>query len=168
MNKYLVVVDMQNDFITGSLANPKAEAIVEPILKRIEEAKGEGYSVIYTQDTHSNCYLKTQEGKNLPVSHCIKGTEGWEIDSRFDVGYDTVIEKETFGFNQWWKHISNPKVIELVGTVTSICVTSNALALKASFSECEVIVNTALCAELDGVADDLAYGVLKNCQVTLT
>ena len=135
MSKLLIVVDMQNDFIDGALGTKEAIAIVPNVKKKIEEFDGR---VIFTRDTHFDNYLETQEGKNLPVKHCIKGTEGWQIRSELDVlRKNDAIDKVTFGsaeLGQKLLELDNEEKIDsitVVGLCTDICVISNVMIAKA-------------------------------------
>ena len=147
--KVLVVVDMQNDFITGSLGTPEAQAIVPNVKAKIEEVRSNGGIVIFTRDTHETNYLQTREGKKLPVEHCIKNTWGWEItDELRDEAADAlIVNKPTFGCAELYEAVcdyvdSSSEIIdeiELIGLCTSICVVSNALLLKtASFETIDI------------------------------
>lgn len=169
--KVLVLIDLQNDFISGSLANPAAEAIIEPICKHI--LKEQYDRILVTRDTHDENYLDSPEGKKLPIEHCIKETGGWCIDSRVlkalrgkSYGY---IDKPTFGSNHWSSCYTgfNDDSIEITicGTVTSICVISNALIMKAQFPRATIKVISNFCADLDDEGQAAALKVMKNCQI---
>lgn len=168
-DKILIIIDMQNDFISGSLANKDAEAIVEPICKYIENFKGH---IFCTRDTHDTNYLKTSEGKKLPIEHCIKNTAGWCIDDRIqkalrgrDVGY---IDKPTFGSLEWEKSYNDHLTycdIYLCGTCTDICVISNTLLLKAMRPEANIFVLKDLCAGVTKEKHEAALEVMRSCQV---
>ena len=170
MDKLLVIVDMQNDFINGTLANPAAQAIVPGIVDFVKTWEGK---IGITLDTHQENYLETQEGKNLPVPHCITNTPGHELNSQIaevlenKVNY--TIKKPTFGFNGWQqygldKHFDE---IVLVGTCTDICVISNALAIKAACPETVVTVIADLCAGLSPEKHNAALEVMRSWQVNL-
>ena len=171
--KILVVVDMQKDFIDGSLGTPEAVAIVDNVVKKIEGFNGD---VIATYDTHPENYMETQEGKNLPVPHCIKGTDGWKLDARVQAALDKInykaIEKPTFGSTELIEYIRttcNPDdiSIELIGLCTDICVVSNALLLKANFTETEVSVDASCCAGVTPDSHNAALTTMKMCQVNV-
>ncbi len=172
MNKVLVVVDMQNDFIDGSLGTKEAMAIVPGVVHRIAEFDGQ---VIFTKDTHSVNYLSTLEGVNLPVQHCIKGTDGWRLNSSVEkVCLDKRalgVEKDTFGAKELPRVISEccPGVgsIELVGLCTDICVISNAMLLKAFFPNADVSVNSSLCAGVTPERHETALEAMRNCQINI-
>ena len=122
--KVLIVVDMQNDFITGCLGTPEAQAIVPNVKKKIEEYMSNGDKVIFTHDTHHDKYLNSHEGKYLPVPHCIEGTHGWEVVSEIDQPECMHLNKLTFGYMGWDLRLENPSEIELIGVCTDICVVS--------------------------------------------
>lgn len=176
--KFLIVVDMQNDFLTGSLKNDAAVAIVDPIVEKIKNFDG---CVIATKDTHFDDYLETQEGKFLPVKHCIAETQGWQLNSSIR---QTIINKQnrylchkaTFGSLELPqiikdalsnKHEETIEEIELCGTCTGICVISNALILKAAFPEVPVIVDSKACACLTPETHHTALEAMKLCQVII-
>ena len=166
MKKTLIVVDMQNDFIDGSLGTKEAQAIVPNVKKKIEEYKARGDEIIFTRDTHFDDYLETNEGKHLPVKHCIKHTHGWQISDELGncVGYK-VIDKVTFGFDKWYAF--DFEAIELVGLCTDICVVSNALILKALFPEIEISVDASCCAGVTPESHKAALTTMKMCQINV-
>jgi nicotinamidase-related amidase len=128
--KILVVIDMQNDFIDGALGSAEAAAVVEKVSEKIKKYRENKLPVIFTRDTHTQEYLNTQEGRNLPVPHCFSGTKGWEISSKLEVADSIVIDKPAFGSLKLAEAVSryhNPEEIELVGICTDICVISNAI-----------------------------------------
>ena len=170
MRKILVVVDMQNDFIDGALGTPEAVAIVENVKARILEY--DPADVFVTMDTHKPDYLETQEGINLPVEHCIKGTKGWQI--RSDIAELLpdwhVYEKPTFGSVALAKDIAeiaaNEDVeIEVLGLCTDICVVSNALMLKAYMPEVKISVDPSCCAGVTPESHEAALKTMQMCQV---
>ena len=161
--KTLIVIDMQNDFVTGSLANPAAEAII-PFIKA-EWKSGKYDSVFFTKDTHDENYLETQEGKNLPIKHCIRGTEGWEIVEPLKGGL--WMGKSTFGRPDWGWPFSEADEIVLVGTCTDICVISNALILKSTFPETKITVLAKGCAGSTPERHAAALEVMKSCQINV-
>lgn len=163
MKKTLIVIDMQNDFIDGSLGTKEAETIVDNVRKKIEEYKENGHQIIFTRDTHHEDYLNTNEGKHLPVVHCIEGTHGWEITKRLDTKGSIIIDKPSFGYINW-KDYSFEEV-ELVGLCTDICVVSNALIIKASFPEIKVSVDAGCCAGVTVESHEAALLTMKMCQV---
>ena len=164
--KTLVVVDMQNDFITGSLGTKEAVAIVPKVKAKISEAIANGDKIVFTQDTHFENYLKTQEGKNLPVEHCIKGTWGWEVAEELDKPMYPHVQKLTFGSKDLNDHIRTDEV-ELVGLCTGICVLSNAILLKAFDTERIVTVDASCCACVTPESHKTALEAMKLCQVNV-
>lgn len=168
MKKALIVIDMQNDFVTGSLANKAAEKIVEPIVKKIKEYDG---TVILTRDTHTSNYLKTAEGKSLPVEHCIQGSSGWEIVDKIageaaKKKDNRIINKPTFGlpYSFAW-NLEEYSSVEIVGTCTDICVVSNALILKALYPDLQIKVLSDMCAGLTKEKHEAALEVMRSCQI---
>lgn len=171
MKKTLIVVDMQNDFIDGSLGTKEAQAIVQKVKRRIEEYKKRGDEIIFTKDTHEENYLDTPEGKKLPVKHCIKNTDGWQISGELDTTNCICVEKGTFGWLHWDETKESNglemKEIELVGLCTDICVVSNALILKAMFPEAEITVDAELCAGVTPDSHEAALQTMKMCQINV-
>jgi nicotinamidase-related amidase len=167
MKRLLVVVDMQKDFIDGSLGTKEAQEIVPAVAKKIEEYQAAGDEVVFTFDTHQENYLNTQEGQKLPVVHCIKGTPGWELDQALQ-GYEgRHFEKPTFGSKELceWAAEGGFDAIELVGLCTDICVISNALLLKAYLPETPVKVDSACCAGVTPASHENALAAMKMCQI---
>lgn len=168
--KVLVVIDMQRDFIDGALGTKEAVAIVNQVKRKIEERKAQGYEIIYTKDTHGTDYLQTQEGRMLPVEHCIKGTPGWEIPQDIYLPGCKVIEKPSFGSQELPRLLAEAspiEEIELIGLCTDICVLSNAMILKAAFSETPIYVDPACCAGVTPESHDNAIEAMKVCQVLI-
>lgn len=168
--KLLLVIDMQNDFIDGSLGTKEAVSIVDNVKKKIAEYRNSSDMVIYTRDTHYENYLETQEGKNLPVEHCIKDTFGWQISSAFDTDGCEIIDKPTFGSKQLAYRLEeiNPEEIELVGLCTDICVISNALIAKATLPEIRISVDASCCAGVTPESHLNALNAMKMCQIVVT
>lgn len=173
MQKILIVVDMQKDFVDGTLGSEEAVAIVDKAVEKIENFDGD---IIVTYDTHSQNYMETQEGKNLPVPHCIKGSDGWKLDSKVQTAVDKkkykVIEKPTFGSTELTEYIKttyNPEEIEieLIGLCTDICVVSNAILLKANFLETKVSVDASCCAGVTVESHNAALTTMKMCQINV-
>ena len=172
MKKVLIVVDMQKDFVDGALGSPEAVAIVDNVVNKIKNFEGD---IIITYDTHGEDYMSTQEGKRLPVPHCIKGTAGWALDEKVQAALETKefvaeLEKPTFGSVELPQFIAeqyNPEEIELelIGLCTDICVVSNALLLKANFLETKVSVDPACCAGVTPQSHNAALLTMKMCQV---
>ena len=144
MKKTLIVVDMQKDFIDGALGSKEAIAIVENVKNKIAQYVKNRDEIIFTRDTHQSDYLSTNEGKNLPVEHCIQGTDGWKIQEDLEVPGAIYIDKPTFGYMDWKDY--NLEEVELVGLCTDICVVSNALIIKATYPEIQVSVDASCCA----------------------
>lgn len=177
MDKLLVVVDMQNDFISGTLGMREAEQIVENVVEKIKKHQRDGSTIIFTKDTHFDDYLETNEGRKLPVKHCIKGTNGWEICSKIqedcNISEHKVYEKVTFGSSELAKDLANGlynnySEIELVGICTDICVISNALLIKTFLPETPISVDAACCAGITPESHKNALEVMKMCQVEVT
>jgi len=172
MKKVLVVVDMQKDFIDGALGSPQAQAIVPNVVEKIRLYQDEGNDIVFTQDTHFENYLETQEGKYLPVIHCVEGTEGWEIPAELinEVNGFNGHNKNTFGSLALADVISEMKDIEeveLCGLCTDICVVSNALILKAKLPELKVTVDGKCCAGVSEESHKAALLTMKMCQVNI-
>ena len=163
--KTLIVVDMQNDFIDGSLGTKEAQAIVPNVKKKVQEYKNRGDEIIFTRDTHQSDYLDTPEGKKLPVVHCIKGTKGWQIADGLEVEGCTYIDKPTFGWTHWNERTFQE--IEMVGLCTDICVISNALLVKAALPEVPIIVDAACCAGVTPESHENALNAMKMCQIDI-
>lgn len=161
--KTLIVIDMQNDFITGSLGSSEAVAIYGNVKRKIEEYKEKGQEIIFTRDTHTENYLSTAEGKSLPVKHCIKGTDGWQIVGGLMVQGAKIIDKPSFGFVGWGQY--SFEEIEIVGLCTDICVVSNALILKALFPEIKISVDSSCCAGVTPKTHNAALETMKMCQI---
>ncbi|MCR5847741.1 MAG: cysteine hydrolase [Lachnospiraceae bacterium] len=163
--KTLIVVDMQNDFIDGSLGTKEAVSIVSDVKAKIEEYRKNGDEVIFTRDTHHDNYLETNEGKYLPVVHCIENTKGWEIkDGLFFEGAE-IIDKPSFGYMGWMDH--KFEEIEIIGLCTDICVVSNALILKAMFPEIKISVDPKCCAGVTPESHSAALETMKMCQIEI-
>ncbi|MDW2796947.1 isochorismatase family cysteine hydrolase [Clostridium boliviensis] len=169
MSRLLVVVDMQKDFIDGSLGTREAEAIVNNVKKKIEEYQAAGEDVIFTLDTHENHYMDTQEGKNLPVLHCVKGTAGWELADALKEIPGRRFEKNTFASKAAGEYAASGSYesIELIGLCTDICVISNALLIKAFLPETPVLVDSSCCAGVTPESHENALKAMKMCQVTI-
>lgn len=173
MKKILIVVDMQKDFVDGALGTAEAVAIVDNVVNKIENFDGD---IIVTYDTHTENYMETQEGKNLPVPHCIKDTDGWKLDAKVQAALDKktykAIEKPTFGSTELPEYIRanyDPAEIEieLIGLCTDICVVSNALLMKANFLETKVSVDASCCAGVTVESHNAALLTMKMCQVNV-
>lgn len=181
----LVVVDMQNDFVTGALGTPEAQAIVPKVVEKIKNWEGE---ILYTQDTHYDNYLETQEGKHLPVKHCIEHTRGWLFVD--EIEYDLlpemkdpqakIYEKRTFSSKLLMEELCDAHFstigemadfeinsITLVGLCTDICVLSNAIMLKNSLIDVPVIVDASCCAGVTPESHKNALNAMKMCQIEI-
>ena len=172
MQNVLVVVDMQNDFIDGALGTKEAVAIVPNVKAKIENFEG---TVLFTRDTHYEDYMETQEGKNLPVVHCVKGTDGWEIIPELKVLCEEknckCYDKPTFGSTALAADLKNMyeagelESVELVGICTDICVVSNALMIKAFMPELPVALDSACCAGVTPEKHEAALETMRSCQI---
>ena len=176
MKKYLIVVDMQNDFVDGALGTKEAVSIIPAAARRIRECREAGYRVIATLDTHGENYLETAEGKKLPVPHCIRGTAGWRLNPEIEkaLGEEVLkVEKPVFG------SIALPDIlrkeagaqedmtIELIGLCTDICVVSNALILKAYLPEASILVRQDCCAGVTPEKHAAALETMRSCQIDI-
>ncbi len=166
MAKVLVVVDMQNDFIDGALGTPEAQAIVPYVRQAIADFDG---VVLFTRDTHQENYMDTQEGHNLPVPHCIQGTEGWQIRSELEELRRTqAIDKVTFGSTELVKvlaELGDIDSITFMGLCTDICVISNAMVVKAFYPEVPLLVDSRGCAGVTPASHENALEAMKMCQI---
>ncbi len=167
MKKLLVVVDMQKDFIDGSLGTREALAIVPNVKKKIEEYQAAEEDVLFTLDTHEEDYLDTQEGKNLPVVHCVRGTDGWELNDSLKEFHGKKFEKNTFGSAALGEYVKDKEYdsIELIGLCTDICVISNALLIKAFLPETPIRVDSSCCAGVTPDSHENALNAMKICQI---
>lgn len=177
----LIVVDMQNDFVTGALGTPEAQAIVPKVVEKIKNWKG---PVFYTMDTHDEDYLNTQEGKHLPIVHCIEETDGWKLVDEignFVTDHEQIYHKKTFGSYELFIDAAlndsqriyqtlfpgSVDSITLVGLCTDICVISNALLLKAALPEVPVVVDASCCAGVTPESHKNALAAMKMCQIEI-
>ena len=165
MKKTLIVVDMQNDFIDGALGTLEAQAIVANVKRKIDEYNQLGAEIIFTRDTHYEDYLETNEGKNLPVIHCVEDTKGWQIADGLEVEGATIINKPSFGYTGWADFYFEE--VEIIGLCTDICVVSNALIIKALFPEINVTVDASCCAGVTPKSHAAALLTMKMCQVNV-
>lgn len=173
MKHFLIVVDMQKDFVDGALGTKEAVAVVPNVVKKIGEFEGH---IFVTFDTHGENYLQTAEGRKLPVPHCIKGTDGWRLNEQVASALSgkayTAVEKGTFGSVDLPELVETASAmqnftIELVGLCTDICVVSNALLLKAAFPEQEIFVDAGCCAGVTPESHEAALTTMKMCQITV-
>jgi len=168
--KILIVVDMQKDFIDGALGSEQARAIVPNVAAKIKGYKNSGGAVLFTQDTHDEDYLKTQEGVNLPVVHCVEGTDGWRIDERIDTSDMKIYKKNIFASIELAEDLSRVdgiEEIEICGLCTDICVVSNALLIKAKLPEVKITVDAACCAGATKESHQAALLTMKMCQINI-
>ena len=171
MQNILLVIDMQNDFIDGALGTPEAVAIVPKVREKIRSFDG---TVLFTRDTHGENYMETQEGKNLPVPHCIRGTEGWQIRPELEeLRVTEPIDKGTFGSDELGKILrdlndENPiGTITVIGLCTDICVISNALLAKAFLPEVPIEVDASCCAGVTPESHENALKAMASCQIRI-
>lgn len=161
--KTLIVVDMQKDFVDGALGTSEAVAILDNVKAKIKEYIDNGDEVIFTRDTHHDNYMDTNEGKHLPVVHCIEGSDGWQIYDGLYVEGCKIIDKPSFGYTGWTDF--DFEEVELIGLCTDICVVSNALILKALFPEIKVSVDSKCCAGVTVESHEAALKTMGMCQV---
>ena len=170
MKNYLVVIDMQNDFVTGALGTPEAVAILPRVKSIVDSFDGE---IVYTRDTHADDYLTTREGRHLPVKHCIYGSDGWQIVPGTYKEGCKVFDKPTFGSIDLTDYLAKENVREeigsvtLIGVCTDICVVSNAMLIKARFPEIDVIVDSSACAGVTPDTHNAALTTMKMCQIII-
>lgn len=176
MKKYLVIIDMQGDFIDGALGTAEARAALPHVIERIQAAQKEGRGLLFTQDTHDSHYLETHEGKNLPVPHCVEGTEGWALAPALEpyAAQGRTLPKPTFGSTALVELIRPVSQgdganldIELCGVCTDICVVSNALLLRAFFPEARLSLHADACAATTPAQQEAALAVMRACQVEI-
>ena len=172
--KILIVVDMQNDFVSGSLGTSEARSIVPKVTEKIETHLKNKNMVVFTRDTHDSNYLETFEGENLPVEHCIENTHGWEIVDElkdFVKKAEVVINKPTFGSFKLLEFLEklikkrDIKKIELCGLCTDICVVTNALLLRTKFPELPIVIDASCCAGVTEESHEYALKTMEACQI---
>ena len=172
MTRLLVVTDFQNDFVDGTLGFPKASALEEPIAEKIAEYRAAGDEIVFTLDTHGPDYPNTQEGRKLPVLHCIKGTKGHEFYGKIGtlcLPSDKIFEKHAFPAPELYEYLKGKSYesIEFAGLVSSICIISNAVLAKAALPETEIIVDAKCTAAFDDHLNEAALDVMENLQITV-
>lgn len=179
MAEILVVVDMQVDFVSGALGTPEAQKIVPDVVHRVKQGLDRGETVFFTRDTHGPDYAQTQEGRKLPVPHCIRGTAGWEIIPQLRGYAAHPIDKPTFGSqylgavlktqDEDLRRAGQPGVekVTFIGVCTDICVISNALLVKAFLPEAEIAVDAACCAGVTPESHRTALSAMKACQIAV-
>ena len=168
--KLLIVIDMQNDFIDGALGTKEAVAIVPNVAKKIAYARAAGEVAVFTRDTHQKNYLETQEGKNLPVLHCVEASVGWQISSKLEVGESRIFNKPSFGsmdLADYVASLNNLEEIELVGLCTDICVISNAIICKTAQPNAHIVVDASCCAGVTPHSHDVAIEAMKTLQIEI-
>jgi len=168
--KLLVVIDMQNDFIDGALGTSEAVGIVNNVAEKIRIFRENGYMIVFTRDTHESNYLSTNEGKKLPVKHCVKGSIGWEISDKLDVKNAKIIDKPSFGsleLAEYAASIDGLEEVVLIGLCTDICVISNAMILKAKLPEIKIAVDSGCCAGVTVQRHNNALEAMKMCQIDI-
>ena len=171
----LIVVDMQNDFVSGALGTKEAVEIVPDVVGRVVDGMNRGETILFTRDTHEETYMETQEGRNLPIPHCIRGSEGWEIIpqlTEYTLGR-TILDKPTFGsavLGELLADMNRESTIEkitLIGLCTDICVVSNALMLKAHYPENNISVDANCCAGVTPKSHNEALATMGMCQIDI-
>ncbi len=169
MKKLLIVVDMQNDFVTGALGSEEAVKIVPFVKRKIEEYKKNNQEIIFTRDTHFENYLTTQEGEYLPVVHCVEGTDGHKIINELETEHCDIFDKPNFGSLALGQKVAlgEYEEIELCGLCTDICVVSNAIILKAQLPETKITVDPKCCAGVTVESHNAALLTMKMCQVNV-
>lgn len=171
-NKLLIVIDYQNDFVCGSLGFEKARTLEKPIADKIEEYRKSGGDVAFTFDTHGKNYLSTSEGKNLPIVHCVRDTDGWELYGnikKLRQSGDKCFYKPCFGSSELFDYLreNNYESVELVGVVTSICVISNAVLAKTALPEAEITVDSQCTADISEELYASALRVMQSMQIKI-
>ena len=175
MQDILLVIDMQTDFVDGALGTAEAVRIVPAVAARIDEAMARGEQIFFTRDTHQANYLDTQEGRMLPVVHCVQGTPGWEIVPQLkDYAQGrTVVDKPSFGSTRLAELLAEAnekepiRLITLIGLCTDICVISNALLVKAQLPEVPILVDAACCAGVTPASHQNALAAMQTCQIDI-
>ncbi len=172
MKKCLIVVDYQNDFVTGSLGFKKAEQLDDRIAEKIEKYRSENWEIVFTFDTHEENYLNTNEGRNLPVAHCIKGTDGHKLygkTANMLKQSDKCFYKPSFGSSELFEYLKAEKfdIVELCGVVTNICIISNAILAKTALPEAEVSVDSLCVASNDDSLNKSALDVMQSLQINV-
>lgn len=174
MERILIVIDMQNDFIDGALGSKEAQQIVQKVKEKVDWYVQNDYKIVFTRDTHSDeTYLSSAEGKKLPIKHCIKNTHGWQIGLETVSGTHIVINKETFGYLKWQNVLDElfygkdirEITVDICGLDTDICVVSNAIIIKTLYPEINVEVDASCCAGSTPEKHLVALEVMKSCQI---
>lgn len=168
--KVLAIIDMQKDFIDGALGTKEAAAIVPKVAARLAQARADGETVVFTRDTHHADYLLTQEGRNLPVPHCLEGTDGWQIDAALAVEDAPVFDKPGFGspaLIEYLRSLPALEGVEFIGLCTDICVITNVLSTKCALPELPISVDSACCAGVTPQSHENALSAMRMCQIKI-
>ena len=168
--KVLAIIDMQKDFIDGALGTKEAVAIVPKVAARLAQAQADSETVVFTRDTHHADYLLTQEGRNLPVPHCLEGTDGWQIDAALAVEDAPIFDKPGFGspaLIEYLRSLPALEGVEFIGLCTDICVITNAMMTKGALPEVPLSVRADCCAGVTAQSHETALQAMRMCQITI-
>ena len=168
--KVLAIIDMQKDFIDGALGTKEAVAIVPKAAARLAQARADGETVVFTRDTHHADYLLTQEGRKLPVPHCLEGTDGWQIDAALAVEDATIFDKPGFGspaLIEYLRSLPALEGVEFIGLCTDICVITNAMMTKGALPEVPLSVRADCCAGVTPQSHETALQAMRMCQISI-
>ena len=168
--KVLAIIDMQKDFIDGALGTKEAIAIVPEVAARLAQARADGETVVFTRDTHHAYYLLTQEGRKLPVPHCLEGTDGWQIDAALAVEDAPVFDKPGFGspaLIEYLRSLPALEGVEFIGLCTDICVITNAMMTKGALPEVPLSVRADCCAGVTPQSHETALQAMRMCQISI-
>lgn len=168
--KVLAIIDMQKDFIDGALGTKEAVAIVPKVAARLAQARADGETVVFTRDTHHADYLLTQEGRKLPVPHCLEGTDGWQIDAALAVEDAPVFDKPGFGspaLIEYLRSLPALEGVEFIGLCTDICVITNAMMTKVALPEVPLSVRADCCAGVTPQSHETALQAMRMCQISI-
>ena len=168
--KVLAIIDMQKDFIDGALGTKEAVAIVPKVAARLAQARADGETVVFTRDTHHADYLSTQEGRKLPVPHCLEGTDGWQIDAALAVEDAPVFDKPGFGspaLIEYLRSLPALEGVEFIGLCTDICVITNAMMTKGALPEVPLSVRADCCAGVTPESHRTALCAMRGCQIII-
>lgn len=168
--KVLAIIDMQKDFIDGALGTKEAVSIVPKVAARLKKAREDRETVVFTRDTHHADYLSTQEGRKLPVPHCMEGTAGWQIDAALPVLDAPVFDKSGFGspaLIDYLKGLPELESVEFIGLCTDICVITNAMMTKGALPEVPLFVRADCCAGVAPESHETALNAMKTCQISI-
>ena len=168
--KVLAIIDMQKDFIDGALGTKEAVAIVPKVAARLAQARADGETVVFTRDTHHADYLSTQEGRKLPVPHCLEGTDGWQIDAALAVEDAPIFDKPGFGspaLIEYLRSLPALEGVEFIGLCTDICVITNVLSAKCALPELPISVDSSCCAGVTPQSHENALSAMRMCQIKI-